>query len=239
MLNLLPDFITRETPAFPPYIELKRSARAKRVSLRLNPAKRSFTLTMPRWMNEQSAYDFMIANQQWMDDQLQKLPNTVSFIDGQILPLFGQDHTLVIQPNPSAARTKITLDNKTLTVLTHSNNPAARIETYLKKIGKKRMSQIAHKKAASIDKTIRSISLRDTKSRWGSCSEDNKIMLSWRLIFAPYDAMDYVIAHEVAHLTHMDHSKAFWSLCRELSDNFIDGQYWMREHGNELLRYGQ
>jgi hypothetical protein len=63
-------------------------------------------------------------------------------------------------------------------------------------------------------------------------------MLSWRLIFAPYEAMDYVIAHEVAHLKYMDHSDRFWDLCADLSENYEAGRTWMRKHGQSLMAFG-
>ena len=97
---------------------------------------------------------------------------------------------------------------------------------------------MATDKADIINKNISSVTVRDTKSRWGSCSHKGELSFSWRLIFAPYDAIDYVIAHEVAHLIHMDHSKNFWTLCRSLSSNFVEGKFWMQNHGNSLMRYG-
>ena len=108
----------------------------------------------------------------------------------------------------------------------------------MKRIAKKELTALAQQKAAEIGETIEKISVRDTKSRWGSCSSDGNLSFSWRLMFAPTEAFDYVVAHEVAHLVHMDHSRSFWNLCRDLSEDFIEGQYWMREHGHELMRYG-
>ena len=93
-------------------------------------------------------------------------------------------------------------------------------------------------KALSIGKTIEKVTVRDTKSRWGSCSSESTLSYSWRLIFAPPIALDYVVGHEVAHLVHLNHSKHFWALCRDLSDDYVNGQYWMRNHGHELMRYG-
>ena len=101
------------------------------------------------------------------------------------------------------------------------------------------MQNLVHEKAAEIGKDVTSVSLRDTKSRWGSCSSNGSISLSWRLIFAPWDAMDYVVAHEVAHLIHMNHGKDFWALCATLSANYSTGKKWMRTNGHELMCFGQ
>ena len=88
-----------------------------------------------------------------------------------------------------------------------------------------------------IEKEIKSVRVSDTKTRWGSCSHDGRLCFSWRLAFAPYEAIDYVVAHEVAHLRHLDHSKEFWTLCEELSIDYAAGKRWMKENGSELMRY--
>jgi hypothetical protein len=82
------------------------------------------------------------------------------------------------------------------------------------------------------------IALRDTKSRWGSCSHKGDLNFSWRLVFAPLPVLDYVVAHEVAHLAHMDHSPAFWRLCDALTDTPGWPKTWLKRHGQGLLRYG-
>lgn len=238
MLGFLPDFITREAPSFPDHVEIKHSARARRVSLRLNPKTRKFDLTIPQWMSLHEAHSFTQNNAQWMQTRLNKLAPTIPFTHGQTLPILGQERILTITPNPHSARTKITLSDTQLTMLTHLDNPAPRLEKFLKALAKETMSPKLHAKAAQIGKAVSALSLRDPKSRWGSCSEDGRIMLSWRLIFAPDAAMDYVIAHEVAHLIHLDHSPNFWALCQSLSDDFTQGSQWIRKHGNSLMRYG-
>ena len=94
-------------------------------------------------------------------------------------------------------------------------------------------------KAERIGKRVRSVQVRDTKSRWGSCAQDGSLSFCWRLIFAPTVAFDYVVAHEVAHLSHMNHGKRFWSLCEKLSANYTAGKRWMQVHGHTLMCYGQ
>src|SRR4051812_28398998 len=92
--------------------------------------------------------------------------------------------------------------------------------------------------AEAISKKVKRASFRATKRRCSSCSHDGRLSYSWRLIFAPTEALDYVVAHEVAHLRHLDHSRNFWGLCRDLSVNFLEGQFWMHNHGQDLMRYG-
>jgi len=81
------------------------------------------------------------------------------------------------------------------------------------------------------------LTLRDTASRWGSCSAARVISLSWRLIFAPDFVRDYVVAHEVAHLKEMNHGPRFWALVRSLDPDFEQAQEWLRLHGRSLQRY--
>lgn len=238
MLGFLPDFITKDHPTFPEHINIKESKRARRLSLRLNAKTGQFDLTLPKHCSLHEAYKFVQTQENWINQHLDKLSPNIDFTHGKTIPILGKDRAIHIAKNPHSARTKITLSDHEITMLTHLEQPQERLTKFLKQIAKDEFTTLAHEKAKTIDKTIKSITLRDTKSRWGSCSEDGKIMLSWRLILAPSAAMDYVIAHEVAHLVHMDHSKSFWSLCRDLSEDFLEGSHWMQENGNSLLRYG-
>jgi predicted metal-dependent hydrolase len=104
-------------------------------------------------------------------------------------------------------------------------------------LAKKELTKLSHNKAAQLNKRLVSVDVRDTSSRWGSCAEDGRINYSWRLIFAPWEAFDYVVAHECAHLVHMDHSPAFWHVCEDLSEDYSSGKTWMKRHSDELIRY--
>ncbi len=116
-----------------------------------------------------------------------------------------------------------------------------RVEDFLRAEARRRLSERARLKAAGLParaKSLRGISVRDTRSRWGSCSPDGRLNFSWRLLLAPLEAFDYVVAHEVAHLAFADHSQAFWDLCGELSDNMPAGRHWLQQRGAQLFRYG-
>jgi len=230
--------LLRQDNPFPPYIMVKRSKRARRLALRLDPKERVFHLVIPNGVNLKKAQRFAEEHDNWMQEALSDLPSPVPFEDGSDLPILGQDRRIHIFYDEALRTTSINLKFKELIVTTNKEDPTARIERALKRIAKKELTALAQQKAEEIGETIEKISVRDTKSRWGSCSSDGNLSFSWRLLFAPEEAFDYVVAHEVAHLVHMDHSRSFWKLCRSLSDNFIEGQYWMREHGHELMRYG-
>jgi predicted metal-dependent hydrolase len=82
------------------------------------------------------------------------------------------------------------------------------------------------------------VQVKDTRSRWGSCTEDGRISYSWRLVFAPPKALDYVVAHECSHLVHMDHSENFWRLCEKTSRAYEEGKDWMQKNAHSLMRFG-
>ncbi len=225
-------------PDFPDHVVVKRNGRARRMALRLDTKARAFTLTLPKGTSLKRAHKFAQEHEEWMQGKLSKLAPPIVFEHGARIPLFGQLRRINIEHDSSLKQTSIILKNKEILVRSYLDNPAPRIKRYLKKEAKARLSTLAHEKAATIGKHINEIRVRDTKTRWGSCTEDGNLNFSWRLIFAPHEALDYVVAHEVAHLVHLDHSKEFWSVCRKLSDDFVEGKYWMNEHGRELMRYG-
>lgn len=222
----------------PPYIKLKQSKRARRLALRLDTKERVFHLVQPKGVSLARARAFAENHDDWMQERLQELPPLMPFTHGAILPILGQERKLSIIKRMDSKRTSIRLIGDYLEVLTNQDDPSMRITRWLKTLAKERLAEKSQEKAALIGKHIHSVTVRDTKSRWGSCSHDGKLSYSWRLIFSPSNAFDYVVAHEVAHLQHLDHSKSFWALCQKLSDNYLDGKYWMRNHASELMRYG-
>ncbi len=220
-------------------VTVKRSKRAKRVALRLDPTERIINLVIPEKMPLHKAYKFAQDHEEWVRDTLNKLAPPLPFKDGAHLPIFGDTVRLSLFTNPTLKRTKIIQHDDILEVQTYMDDPTNRITAHLKKLARTGLADMATDKAEIINKKISSITVRDTKTRWGSCSHKQELSFSWRLIFAPYDAIDYVVAHEVAHMIHMDHSKAFWTLCESLCSNYTEGKYWMKNHGNELMRYGK
>lgn len=220
-------------------VTVKRSKRAKRVALRLDPVERVINLVVPQKMSLQKAYFFAQEHEDWVLETLNKLAPTIPFTNGTALPVFGDKIDLEIECDPALKRTSIKHKENILHVRGYQEDPSSRIKSHLKKIAREGFADMANDKAESICKTVSSISVRDTKSRWGSCSHDGDLSFSWRLIFAPYTAIDYVVAHEVAHLVHMDHSKDFWNLCESLCIDYKFGKKWIKENGNTLMRYGQ
>jgi len=223
----------------PPYIRLKNSKRARRLALRLDTRERVFHLVKPSRVSLRKAQDFALNYDQWMQDKLKSLAPPVPFENGRLIPVLGYQRRLRITLDKTLKQTSINMNQKEILVSTYLDDVAPRLKRFFKSLAQETLEAMSEEKAAIVRKRIRSIKTRDTKSRWGSCSQHGELSFSWRLIFAPYEAMDYVVAHEVAHLVHLDHSPRFWAVCESLSDDYEEGKYWMREHGHELMRYGQ
>ncbi|MEL7205889.1 MAG: SprT family zinc-dependent metalloprotease, partial [Pseudomonadota bacterium] len=112
-----------------------------------------------------------------------------------------------------------------------------RVATWLKLLARDRLIEASDRYAAELGRPYTRLSLRDTRSRWGSCSAQGRLMYSWRLILAPPEALDYVAAHEVAHLQEMNHSPAFWSIVADLCPDYETQRLWLRHEGTSLHRY--
>lgn len=225
-------------PKLPSYVKVKKSTRARRMALRLDAKERVFHLVLPKGMSLKSAKAFIDEHERWMKEKLRELPRPVTFDHGETIPVFGRQRTIRIIKRKTLKTTDVILKHNEILVVTNLDDPTSRIKRALAKWAKDRLTELSLEKAKEIGEEIKAITVRDTKSRWGSCAEDGGLSFSWRLIFAPNEAFDYVVAHEVAHLRHMNHGRHFWNLCRALSDDFLEGQYWMQAYGQDLMRYG-
>lgn len=220
-------------------LRLKVSKRARRMTLRLDPESRHVHLIVPPRADLNYAFHFAEEHRGWIRAKLSGLPKPIPFIDGAIIPLFGRDHYLEIIQDSSLRATRISIKNRIMTVETPLHDAGPKIEKFLRALVTDELSQLATDKAAQIRRRVGEVRVRDTRSRWGSCAEDGNLSFCWRIVFAPREVIDYVVAHEVAHLVHFDHSVTFWRLCDRLA---VDGDYgrdWLKENGQTLMCYGR
>lgn len=217
----------------------KINARAKRLSLRADSRNGHIRLVIPPHCPDRKALAFTHQHQDWIEKTLQSMPRPERLINGAIIPLLGQDRQVIIQRH-NKAQTHIEVTQAQIRVMTRRNDPSQNILRHLKTMAHGVIQPILHQKCETLTLPIPQLTLRDTKSRWGSCDARNgKIMLCWRLIFAPLPVIDYVVAHEAAHLRHMDHSPRFWALCQELCNGDMQkNRQWLADHGARLLRIG-
>lgn len=220
-------------PGNPPVeLTLRRSSRARRISLRVSGVDGRVTLTMPNGVPEHTALDFAGSKAAWLRTQLCKQPDIVRLKSGVVLPVEGIEREVTL----STGRRVVEKDNSLL-VPGPANTMARRLEAWLKALARDRLASASDHYASKLGKEYSRLSLRDTRSRWGSCSHEGRLMYSWRLILAPPEVLEYVAAHEVAHLKEMNHSETFWSCVLDLYPGYAEPRAWLREHGSTLHRY--
>jgi predicted metal-dependent hydrolase len=214
---------------------LRRSAQARRLNLRVSGLDGRVSLTLPHSLPLAEGLAFLHSKEEWLRAALGRVSGPqlvqpggeillrgvrVRIIERARLPrVVEAGDTLLVPPDPQGSRTGL------------------RVSAYLKNEAQSALVPASTKYARLLGRSITAISLRDTRSRWGSCTAQGRLMYSWRLIMAPPKVLDYVAAHEVAHLAHMDHSPAFWACVRQLMPDYAHHRAWLRAHGAELHRY--
>ncbi len=216
-------------------VKLRRSARACRISLRVDPQDRAVILVLPSHVAATHGMAFARSKTDWLAARLAALPDALPFVDGITLPLLGTEHPVRHCPEE---RGGVWIEGGAILVSGRAEHFSRRLADWLKGRARAEITTRAVPMAVAIDRTAGRISLRDTRSRWGSCTSRGDLAFSWRLVFAPAAVMDYVVAHEVAHLAEMNHSPAFWRTVRKLAADIEGPRAWLRRHGAELHRYG-
>ena len=211
-------------------VVLRRSARAKRLSLRVSRLDGRVTMTLPRGVSLRAAQSFADEKAEWIGKAVDRSVVPVTVCQGTEIMLEGQ--TFRIGPAKSRSARVI---RESILAPVGREGPA--IKALFKTLARSRLSVAVDGFADELGKSAGRVTLRDTRSRWGSCTSEGNLMFSWRLIMAPPEVLSYVAAHEVAHLVHLDHSKAFWSLVEELFPDYQAQRLWLREHGPGLHRY--
>lgn len=222
---------------FPPGVRARRNARARRLSLRLDIYARCVVLNIPRRTSMKKAREFALDHSIWIARKLRELPTPIPFMDGSVIPFFGVEHKILHQG--TRARQPVTAENGTISVHGDAAHINRRVRDFLIAQARQNLHEMTRAKAALAGKTVKKLTVRDTKTRWGSCSANGEISLSWRLVFAPQFVTDYIVAHEVAHLEFMHHKKSFWKLCDSLCEDGAGARLWLRKNGQSLHRYGQ
>jgi predicted metal-dependent hydrolase len=218
------------------HIAIRVSARARRIALRIDAAERKVELVLPSGVPTSDGLRFAAAKQGWIAARLAALPPPAPFHEGAIVPVFGALHP-VRRENDAAAPAVMIRDGE-IRVRGASEHVARRIRDHLVGMARREFTRRARTLAARIDRKVARVAVRDTKSRWGSCSGRGNLAFSWRLIFAPEWVIDYVVAHEVAHLVEMNHGARFWRVVDSLSPNSVAARAWLKTQRNRLLSYG-
>lgn len=236
----LPDHLEIDTGTCEVRIRLKANPRAQRYLLRLPADMSGPVLTVPKGGNLARAEHFARQHIDWLVERLEDRPDHVAFRPGDLVPLRGKEH--VIMPT-GKLRGLVTVAREegsvpALLVPGADDHIPRKVTAWLKEQARADLTRCAERHARTIGEKIAAISIRDTRSRWGSCASNGRLSFSWRLILAPPEILDYVAAHEVAHLREMNHSARFWRLCEELAPHTPSARLWLKENGRHLHGYG-
>lgn len=213
-------------------VALRRSARARRLSLRISQLDGRVTLTLPQAVPESEGLAFLRSKENWLRGHLACVSGPVTVAMGAKLPVEG----VLREVRPGSGR-QVQLGDGGIYVPGPEERVAARLKGWLRTQARDRLSEASDRYAARLGRGYNRLTLRDTRSRWGSCTHDGGLMYSWRLILGHPEVLDYVAAHEVAHLRHMDHSAAFWRQVEALYGDWRSPRKWLKDHGAELHRY--
>lgn len=233
--NTLPRSATMEIGGRSVALAIRRSLRARRLHLRIDPVHADVELVLPRGVGLQEGLRFAGNKRAWLAGRLAAIPARTPFADGVAIPVLGD--TVTIRHRPEW-RGGVQRQGTDLLVSGTDNHIARRVRDWLKAQARSELSARSRACAARIGRPVARIRIGDPKSRWGSCSARGALAYSWRLMLAPIDVVDYVVAHEVAHLVEPNHGRRFWQLVATLAENTQGARAWLREHGNVLLRYG-
>jgi len=236
------------TATVPPRVDIDIDGRPVAVTVRVHARAKSYRLSLPasgvpvltmpphgRW---REAEDFLSRQRNWLAARLKRAPGARRFADGAIVPLRGIPHRIVGRATlRGRVEIKLLGDQPALDVPGGPEHLARRLTDWLKKQAETDLRDRVDLHANRLDVRPTAISLRSQSTRWGSCSSAGRLNFNWRLIMAPSFVLDYVAAHEVAHMVEMNHSPAFWEKVEHTLPDMARGRAWLKAHGQDLMAY--
>lgn len=216
-------------------LAIHENARATRLTLRIEPGARSLRMSVPKGIAQEEIDLFLRRHEGWLANRISRLPPPSGLAEGGEIPIAGIPHRIRRTGKP-----------RDITEIAHMNGEAVilvggapehlgrRLAEYLKKRARGELEAAVARHAAEIGKPVAGIKVRDTKSRWGSCTSKGRLSFSWRIAMAPEFVMDYLAAHEVAHLAEMNHGPRFWALCKALCPDTDRAKTWLKRNGSSL-----
>lgn len=220
-------------------VRLEVNPRARRLILRLDERAREAVAVAPSRRELPAAAAFASERVDWIAQRLERMPETTPFEDGVVIPLRGEPCRLSLSGEGRLAR--LTAHDDGTLILSAPGAPetfAQRITRYLRKAATSDLGDAVTRHCQTLGVDVRRISVKDTRSRWGSCTSDGRLAFSWRLVCAPPDVLDYVAAHECAHLLEMNHSPRFWAHVARLRPDWKRQRDWLRRNGPHLHAIG-
>lgn len=216
-------------------LTIRQNERATRMTLRIEPGGRALRMTVPPGLKHWEVDDFLERHRGWLRTRLAKIGQPDLLGHGAMVPFRGIPHRIHHTGQLRGVTEAIMVDGEP--VLSVSGAPEhlrRRLAAFFKKEARLDLEPLCRKHAARVGKPFRSLALKDTRSRWGSCSWEGNLSFSWRIVMAPPVVIDYLAAHEVAHLQEMNHGPKFWTLCQKLCPETEMAKAWLKRHGSAL-----
>ena len=215
-------------------VAIRRVRNSTRLSLRVSSISENVTLTAPLNTKQDVLLRFLESKETWLKDKLLKISDKKLQVDiGGLIPIFGSKKQLEI----CSESLNVRIIGNSIRIPISVSKPGLSVENFLKKLAKEELTNVANYYCDKLGVSYSSIKLRDTRSRWGSCSSNSNLMFSWRLIMAPKNVIRYLVAHEVTHLKHFNHSSDFWFEVRSIFGPYENERKWLRTEGTNLHFY--
>jgi predicted metal-dependent hydrolase len=231
-LQAIPTTTKIDLDGVPTSVAVRRSARAR--SFRLSLPASGPLLTVPETARWSDAEAFLQRHRHWLAARLPRASQAQRLMAGTAVPVRGIAHRVVAT---GALRGRVAVDDGVISVPGDTEHQPRRLYDWLKAEALADLTERSAFHAARLGVTVRQIRLRSQSSRWGSCSSNGNLSYNWRLILAPPHVLDYVAAHEVAHLVEMNHSAAFWATVSRTLPDMERGRAWLKAHGRELMAW--
>lgn len=209
--------------------------RARRLTLRIDSGGQGLRITVPPGLRRGEVEKFLDRHQGWLEQRLANVPDKPQVRPGIKLPLYGVPHMIMHEPGKRGT-VSVSSDESGPTLVVHGDRVhlPRRLTDFLKREAKREIEVLVEKHTAKLGRKAKAVRFKDTSSRWGSCTSDGNLSFSWRIMMAPRPVINYLVAHEVAHLKEMNHGPKFWTLCEELCPDTKRCKAWLKKNGSAL-----
>ena len=216
-------------------LRIVENDRARRLTLRIDAGGQGLRITVPPGLRRGEVEKFLDRHQGWLEQRLAKVPERPQVRPGIKIPFRGVPHLIVHEPGRRGTVT-VGNDGPGPCLVVHGDriHLPRRVADFLKREAKREIEALVGRHTASVGRAAKTIRFRDTSSRWGSCTSNGTLSFSWRIMMAPAPVINYLVAHEVAHLKEMNHGPKFWKLCEELCPDTERCKAWLKRNGSAL-----
>jgi predicted metal-dependent hydrolase len=220
-------------------LRIVENERARRLTLRIDAGGQGLRVTVPPGLRRGEVEKFLDRHQGWLEQRLAKVPDRPQVRPGIRIPVRGVPHLIVHEPGKRGT-VEVSRDEAGPVLIVHGDrlHLPRRVADFLKREARREIEALVAKHTAAVGRKAKAIRFKDTTSRWGSCTSDGNLSFSWRIMMAPAPVIDYLVAHEVAHLKEMNHGPKFWKLCTELCPDTKRCKDWLKRNGGALQAIG-